>query len=90
LARSRAARGQPQRAARLFGAAAALLDALGAVLDPVDRAEYDRGVSAVSASLGQHAFGAARAAGRLLSLERAIAEALAANELVEHPGGSAS
>jgi predicted ATPase len=69
------AQGQPERAARLFGATEALRAALGVPVRPVDCRLYDRDVSAVRASLGDATFAAAWAAGRALSLEHAIAEA---------------
>ncbi len=70
------AQGEPARAARLCGAAAALRDAIGAPLPPLDRAAYDRIVDAARAALGDDAFGAAWAAGHVLSLDQAIAEAV--------------
>ncbi len=68
----------PIRAARLLGAAAALLEALGADsrMDPADRAEYDRDVAAVRAQLDEALFVAAWAEGRAMTLEQAIAYAL--------------
>jgi hypothetical protein len=67
--------GQPERAARLFGATDVLRAALGLPVRPADRRRYDRDVSAVRAALGAETFAAAWAAGRALSLEQAIAEA---------------
>ncbi|MGH8103794.1 MAG: tetratricopeptide repeat protein [bacterium] len=67
---------QLQRAGRLFGATAALREAIGAPLPPSDRAEYDRTVAAVRAVLGDPAFTAAYAAGRALPLAAAIQFAL--------------
>ena len=69
------AQGQPERAARLFGATDALRAAVGVPVRPVDRRLYDRDVTAVRAALGAETFAAAWAAGRALSLEQAIAEA---------------
>jgi tetratricopeptide (TPR) repeat protein len=68
--------GQIERAARLFGAGAALRERLGASLPPIGRRSHDRAVAAVRATLGEAAFEAAWAAGRSLSLDQAIAEAL--------------
>jgi predicted ATPase/DNA-binding SARP family transcriptional activator len=68
--------GQPQRAAQLFGAAASLRDSLGAPVPPAERADYDRRVAATRAALGEQSFAAAWAAGRALTLEQAIAQAL--------------
>jgi hypothetical protein len=67
--------GQPERAARLFGATDVLRAALGLPVRPADRRRYDRAVRAVHAALGDATFAAAWAAGRALSLEHAIAEA---------------
>jgi DNA-binding CsgD family transcriptional regulator len=71
-----AAEGQPQRSARLFGAAEAVFDAIGLVLEPQDRAEYDRNAAVARAHLGADAFAAAWEAGRTMTIEQAIAEAL--------------
>jgi non-specific serine/threonine protein kinase len=81
LAGVAAAEGQPQRAARLLGAAEAYFDAVGLVLDSIDRVGYDRVVAAARTWLGAAAFAAARAEGRALPLERAAAEALAPDGL---------
>jgi tetratricopeptide (TPR) repeat protein len=67
---------QGERAARLFGTAEALREAMGAALAPVDRAEHDRSVVAARTGLGEEAFAAAWAEGRALSLEDAIKYAL--------------
>ena len=77
LAGTAAAAGDPRRAARLSGAAEALLAATGVQLDPAARADLDGSVAAVRAALGEEAFAAAQAAGRALTPEAAIAEALA-------------
>jgi len=71
------ARGQPQRAARLFGTVAALLETIGADLEPADRVDYHRNVVSARAMLNAEAFAAAWAAGRALTLEQAVIEALA-------------
>jgi tetratricopeptide (TPR) repeat protein len=76
LARVAVAEGQPERAARLLGAAEALRDALGAPLPPADGAEYQRDVTVIRAGLGEEAFAAAWAAGRAMSLEEAVTVAL--------------
>jgi predicted ATPase/DNA-binding SARP family transcriptional activator len=72
-----AAQGQPERAARLFGAAKALREEIGVPLLPSDRTDYDRDVAAARAALGEEAFTAAWAEGRAMSLNQAIAYALA-------------
>jgi hypothetical protein len=68
-------RGQAARAARLFGAAAALRDTIGARPDPGDRAENEPNVAAARTALGEQAFAAAWANGRAMTLEEAIEEA---------------
>jgi predicted ATPase/class 3 adenylate cyclase len=61
--------GQAERAAQMFGAAERLLNDIGAILEPADRAEYDHGVAGVRAQLDPAAFAAAWEAGRVLALE---------------------
>ena len=65
------------RAARLFGAAEGLRQAMGALLPPVHRAEHDRSVAAVRTALGEGAFAAAWAEGRAMSLDEVVALVLA-------------
>jgi hypothetical protein len=65
-----------QRAARLFGAAAALREAIGAPLPPVEHAAYDRSVAALRAALPEAAFAAAWAEGRRMTVDQAIDTAL--------------
>jgi hypothetical protein len=75
-----------ERAARLFGAAAALRTTLGDAasrgwnfqLAPASRDAYEREVAATRAALGEEAFAAAWADGQRRPLELAIAEAHAA------------
>jgi tetratricopeptide (TPR) repeat protein len=81
------AQGQPERAARLFGATDALRTALGVPVRPADRRLYDRDVTAVHVALGDETFAAAWAAGRALSLEQAIAEAADLTKLPVHRPG---
>ncbi len=69
--------GQPERAARLFGAAAALREASGLPIDPACRAAHGRDVAAARAALGEDAFAAGWAAGAALPLSVAVAEATA-------------
>jgi DNA-binding NarL/FixJ family response regulator len=70
-----AAQGQAERSTRLFGAAEALFEAMGQVVEPGDRTEYDRNAAVARAQLGDHAFAAAWEAGRAMTIEQAIAEA---------------
>jgi tetratricopeptide (TPR) repeat protein len=90
--------GEPKRAARLWGAAERLRQAIGCRPAPVARANYERALAVARAQLGEAAFAAAWAAGRRLTLDEAIAEALqpecmadalasalrGANSLVDH------
>jgi non-specific serine/threonine protein kinase len=74
---------QLERAARLFGAAAALRATLGDAasrgwnfqLAPASRVAYERQVATARAALGAEAFAAAWADGQRLPLEQALAEA---------------
>jgi predicted ATPase/class 3 adenylate cyclase len=68
---------EPERAARLWGAAERLRQAIGCRSAPAARATYERAMAAARAQLGDEAFAAAWAAGRAMTLEQAIAEALA-------------
>ena len=71
------AAGDVPRAARLVGAAAALLESIGiSDLMPTDQPEHERTVVAVRAALGDEAFAAAWSAGRALAPEDAIRDAL--------------
>jgi DNA-binding NarL/FixJ family response regulator len=70
---------QIARAVRLFGAAQALPEAIGAPMPPANRAEYDRSVAAARTRLGEAAFGALWREGRALSLEDAMEQAMAAD-----------
>ncbi|HEX2171403.1 MAG TPA: LuxR C-terminal-related transcriptional regulator, partial [Dehalococcoidia bacterium] len=58
-------------AGRLFGAGEAALEALGAQVWPSNRPDYERWQGRARSSLGAAAFTAARAGGRLLSLQQA-------------------
>jgi hypothetical protein len=62
-------------AAQLSGQIEALLTSIGASLD---LAEYEKSVADACAELGAAAFEAARAKGRAMTLEQAVAYALAA------------
>jgi predicted ATPase/DNA-binding SARP family transcriptional activator len=75
LAQIASRQGQPERAARLLGAAAALREAASTPVPPADRADVDSTAEAASAALGASAFAAAWDEGRVMSLHRAIAEA---------------
>jgi len=70
----------PQRAVRLFAAAAALRQAGGRAFLPAARARYQADLDALRKTLGEAAYAAAWAAGQALALEAAVAEARAALE----------
>ena len=72
--------GRPERAARLFGAAEALREAVGAPLSLASRPEYERNLNTARSLIHEVAFGEAWAQGRAMSLEEALA--LAAEEVV--------
>jgi hypothetical protein len=71
------ARGRPERAARLFGAAEVQWQATGAVRFPPDRAGYERDVAAARAQLDKERFAAAWEEGQALGFEAAVAYAAA-------------
>jgi non-specific serine/threonine protein kinase len=68
---------EPARAARLYGAAQALLDSIGARLDSIDRLGYDQYVASAREQLGEAAFAREWATGRAMTVEQAIKYALA-------------
>jgi non-specific serine/threonine protein kinase len=70
------AEGQPERGARLLGAAEALRETAGVPMAVYERPEHTREVDALRAALGAAACDAARAQGRALTLEQAVAEAV--------------
>jgi predicted ATPase/transcriptional regulator with XRE-family HTH domain len=73
------ATGRPEPAVRLFGAAAALSEAIEVPLAPdaMDRTRIDRHRASARAALGEEAFAAEWAAGRALPGELAVDQALA-------------
>jgi DNA-binding NarL/FixJ family response regulator len=79
-----------ERAARLFGAAEALREALGVPLSTAERTAQDRDVGRVRQALGPDAFAVATAAGRSLPLEAAIGEAGEVPGLLAEAGATAS
>ena len=76
FAGSIAALGQLQRAARLLGASEAGLERMGAFHPPSDQPEIDRNIADVRAQLDESIFQAAWAAGRAMTLDQAVADAL--------------
>ena len=67
-----AVQGDPKWAARLWGVAEALREAMGTPLPPVDRTAYERAVAAVHTQLGEKTFAAAWAEGRKMTPEQAL------------------
>ena len=78
LARLAGTQQQWERAATLLGAAEAVCTGLGATLPVANAAEYASTVSGACSALGEKAFAAAWAEGRAMSLDDAVAFALAA------------
>jgi predicted ATPase/class 3 adenylate cyclase len=66
------AEGDPERAARLSGAASVILEPLGSVATPMQLIGLDDPVPAARAALGNEAFEAAYAAGRALDVDAAV------------------
>jgi non-specific serine/threonine protein kinase len=81
-----AALDRPERAARLFGAAAAVRDAFGVPVRPPVRPIHERLLAPVRAALGEAGFAAAVAEGRALTVEEGIGEAVATAEAIRRPG----
>jgi tetratricopeptide (TPR) repeat protein len=76
LAATAGVAGQGVRAARLWGAAAAVREILGAPQPLIERADTEEAVAPARTALGEEPWAAAFAAGRTLTLEEAVAEAL--------------
>lgn len=74
----------PIHASRLYGAAEALNEAIGASMAPASRTEYDRNVTAARIQATEAEFAAAWAEGRAMPLQDAIATALA-EKAIESP-----
>ena len=66
------ARGEPERAARLLGAAEALRLTIGVPVPPADRPRCESLLAAARSRLGKAAFAQARQEGRRMPLERAL------------------
>ncbi len=71
--------GRAERATRLLGAAQVLLDSIGVMLDPDDRADNQRSEVAARTELGEEAFARIYAEGQAMSLEQAVEYALEAD-----------
>jgi hypothetical protein len=72
------AQGQPERAARIFGAAESLREAIGSVFDPADLVDYDRNIADAREQVSELAWERALREGTAMTLEQAIAHALGA------------
>jgi predicted ATPase/transcriptional regulator with XRE-family HTH domain len=67
---------QPERAAKLYGAAQAIFDTTDYRIPPFDRDEFDRHIQIARDQLGETRFEALAAEGHAMTLEQAIAYAL--------------
>jgi hypothetical protein len=67
---------QPERAVRLFATVEALFNSRGHIMQPADRALYDRHLALARTRLDASACAAAAAAGQALTLEQALEDAL--------------
>jgi hypothetical protein len=76
LARVAHRQGRLEEAIRLWAVTQAQREALGTPLWPVGRLAYERDLATLRAALGQEAFAAEWAAGRALTLDEAIEQAL--------------
>ncbi len=74
------AKGEAERAARLWGAAQALHEAKGITRDPDFLAEADTRISAVRTAMGEEAWKEALRKGRAMTLEAAVSYALEEEE----------
>jgi predicted ATPase/DNA-binding CsgD family transcriptional regulator len=73
LAALGAGQGALGQAVRFWGAAHVLREAIGAPMHPVHRASYDQAMALAHTALGEQAFRAAWAEGRLITPEQALA-----------------
>ena len=85
-----AAQGEPVWATRLWGAAAALRNTIGAPIPPVERAGYERATAAVRTHLGEKAFAEAWAQGRTMTPEQVLVAQGPETTHQQIPVGSAS
>src|SRR5205807_3394915 len=92
LASMVALQGEPTWAARLWGAADALRNAMGAPMATVERPDYEQAVATARLKLGEKVFAAAWAEGRNMSPEQALSAQRPSPELLStspatYPGG---
>jgi DNA-binding CsgD family transcriptional regulator len=90
LAALEAGQGEPVQAARLWGAAQALREAIGAPLYPIYRDSFERAVAQTRVVLGERTFRTAWAEGRLLTAQQALAALRQAQLPTPMPAGSAT
>jgi predicted ATPase/DNA-binding SARP family transcriptional activator len=76
---------QPVKATRLLGATEALREIIGIPLSPNQRVAYDRTVATLRAALDEAAFAEAWQAGRAMTMEQAIGNALQPGEDTTEP-----
>jgi tetratricopeptide (TPR) repeat protein len=74
------AEGQPERAARLFGASLALFESSDLPLSPKEREPYDRLQDTLRQTLDAHTLAAAWEAGRAMTCAQAVEHALKENQ----------
>jgi predicted ATPase/DNA-binding SARP family transcriptional activator/DNA-binding CsgD family transcriptional regulator/Flp pilus assembly protein TadD len=85
MAGAAGAQGRAHRAGRLWGAAEALREEIGVLLQPEDRSVLDPYLSAARSSLGEAGWQVALAEGRAMMPEQAIEYSLSAKEPVSPP-----
>jgi predicted ATPase/DNA-binding CsgD family transcriptional regulator len=73
LAALEAAQGETRQAARLWGAAEALREAIDAAMHPVNRANYEQAVALAHTKLDKQAFHTAWSEGRMMTPEQVLA-----------------
>jgi DNA-binding CsgD family transcriptional regulator len=73
LAALEAEQGKPEQAVRLWGAAEALREAIGAPIYPVHRASHEQAIALARTKQSSQAFAAAWAEGRKMTAEQALA-----------------
>ena len=85
LAALEAEQGEPLQAARLWGAAEELREAIGAPMYPVSRASYEQAMALARTKLGEQPFRAAWAEGRNMTPGQALAAQVEAIILTPMP-----
>jgi DNA-binding CsgD family transcriptional regulator len=80
LAALEAGQGKSEHAARLWGAAEALREVIGAPMYPVDRTSYEHAVALARTTLGELVWTLAWAQGRGMTVEQALATQVSVTE----------